>query len=139
MQQPAQAAFPVLVVMRVILMAVIAIVMLMPAAAPVLVVMRMAVPVTVPVLVEMAVVVEMAVLAAVSMQVLVARGGHFIHASILREEMRFRTSTTTSRAHMRKGRNNPGIPAGHSPLCLGAGPHALITARSAFGLIVVCS
>ena len=114
-------------------MAVIAIVMLMPAAAPVLVVMRMAVPVTVPVLVEMA------VLVAVSMQVIVARGGHFIHASILREEMRFRTSTTTSRAHMRKGRNNPGIPAGHSPLCLGAGPHALITARSAFGLIVVCS
>jgi hypothetical protein len=114
-EQPAQAACPVLVVMRMIMMAASVIVMLMPAAVPVLVVMRVAVPVVMAILVAMTVVVQIAILVAVSMRVSVARGGHLIHASILREEMRFRTSTTTSRAHMRKGRNNPGIPAGNSP------------------------
>jgi hypothetical protein len=80
----------------------------------------------------MTVFVEMAVFVAVLVQVTVARGGHFIHASILREEMRFRTSTTTSRAHMRKGRNNPGIPAGNSPRHYVQAPDRTpaITARS---------
>jgi hypothetical protein len=59
-------------------------------------------PVTVPVLVLVLVL----VLVAMPVTVAVARAGHFLHAFILREEIRFRTSTTTRNAHMRNERNN---------------------------------
>src|SRR5580692_6881927 len=79
-------------------------------------VMRLAVTVIIRIVmtVTVGVLVTVGALVAVPVPVDVAGAGHFIHGSILREEMRFRTSTTTSPAHMRKERNNPGIPGSNS-------------------------
>jgi hypothetical protein len=99
-QQPAQAACLVLMVMRL--------------AVTVTIRMVMTVTIRIVMTVTVGVLVTGPVLVAVGVPVDAARAGHFIHGSILREEMRFRTSTTTSRAHMRKERNNPGIPASNS-------------------------
>ena len=78
------------------------------------VIIRIVMTVTVGVLVTVGALVAVPVLGDVPVPVDVAGAGHFIHGSILREEMRFRTSTTTSPAHMRKERNNPGIPGSNS-------------------------
>jgi len=64
--------------------------------------------VTVPGLVTVPVI----ILVAMPVTVAVARAGHFIHAFILREEIRFRTSTITRNAHVRNARNNVPNPVG---------------------------
>jgi hypothetical protein len=112
-QQPFQAARPVRMAVRFAMT--VAIRVTVTVAVGVLVEVPVAVLVLVPVAVLMPVLVTVPVLVVMPVPVAVIRAGHFIHASILREQMRFRTSTTTSCAHVRKECNNPVIPASNPP------------------------
>ena len=101
-QHPVKNPRPVLMPVRLTVLMTVLMPVLMTLVATVLMTL------VVPVLMTLVVPVVMAALLPVAMLVLVpvARAGHRIHASILRDEMRFRTSTITRYAHMRNKRNN---------------------------------
>ena len=81
----------------------------------VMVPMLVAVPVTWLIRVVMAVPVPDRIAMLMAVTVPVGRAGHLIHASIVRDELRFRTSTITRDAHMRNERNNMLVPGSNSP------------------------
>jgi hypothetical protein len=86
-----------------------------PAKAPrlVLMIMRMVVGVALKVIPMPEMV---AVMVAALMIMPVARAGRLAHAAIVRDEMRFRTSTVTRNAHLPKGRNYPAVSRSNSHL-----------------------